>query len=69
MLQCAGGKVVYITTASKFEKVNFYVKADRNALSKLGFNSDCIFVEGGKTFFLLQELKRPGEDKMILEHI
>ena len=87
--KCAGEKLVFITTASKLEKVNFYVKADRNALSKLGFivqeldvsiekpveiqekidNCDCIFVEGGNTFFLLQELKRSGADKMILEHI
>lgn len=87
--QCEGKKVVFITTASKIEKVNFYVKADRNALLKLGFiveeldvsiektvaiqekieTCDCVFVEGGNTFFLLQELKRSGADKMILEHI
>jgi dipeptidase E len=28
-----------------------------------------IFVEGGNTFFLLQELKRSGADKLIKEHI
>ncbi|GAU79651.1 Type 1 glutamine amidotransferase-like domain-containing protein [Fusibacter sp. 3D3] len=88
-MQCEGQKVVFITTASKVEKVKFYVKADKNALLKLGFiveeldvsieetaeiqakinACDCIFVEGGNTFFLLQELKRSGADQMILEHI
>lgn len=32
-------------------------------------NADYIFVEGGNTFFLLQELKRTGADKLITEHI
>ncbi|MCL2616253.1 MAG: Type 1 glutamine amidotransferase-like domain-containing protein [Defluviitaleaceae bacterium] len=32
-------------------------------------NADCIFVCGGSTFFLLQELKRKGADKLICEHI
>ncbi|MDR2081286.1 MAG: Type 1 glutamine amidotransferase-like domain-containing protein [Campylobacteraceae bacterium] len=32
-------------------------------------NADYIFVEGGNTFFLLQELKRTGADKLIAEHI
>lgn len=30
---------------------------------------DYVFVEGGNTFFLLQEMRRSGADKMILEHI
>lgn len=87
--QCMGKKVVFIPTASKFEKVNFYVKADKKALAKLGFivedvdvsitkpveirekieNCDYVFIEGGNTFYLLQELKRSGADEMILEHI
>jgi dipeptidase E len=32
-------------------------------------SADYIFVEGGNTFFLLQELKRTGADKLITEHI
>lgn len=88
-IHCEGKKVVFINTASKHEKVNFYVKADKNALLKLGFiveeldvsveeavsiqekieTCDCVFVEGGNTFYLLQELKRSGADKMILDHI
>ena len=31
--------------------------------------ADYVFVEGGNTFFLLQELKRSGADKLITEHI
>jgi dipeptidase E len=31
--------------------------------------ADFVFVEGGNTFFLLQELKRSGADKHIIEHI
>ena len=32
-------------------------------------DADYVFVEGGNTFFLLQELKRSGADKLITEHI
>ena len=32
-------------------------------------NTDYLFVSGGNTFFLLQELKRTGTDKLIIEHI
>ena len=33
------------------------------------FNADYIFVCGGSTFFLLQELRRKGADKLISRHI
>ena len=32
-------------------------------------NAACIFVCGGSTFFLLQELRRKGADKLIAQHI
>jgi dipeptidase E len=32
-------------------------------------NADYVFIEGGNTFFLLQEMKRSGADKLVLEHI
>jgi len=31
--------------------------------------ADCLFVGGGSTFFLIQELKRKGADRMITRHI
>ena len=86
---CEGKKVVFIPTASILDKTPFYVKADKNALERLGLiveeleitetsyeeivskflAADYIFVSGGNTFFLLQELKRTGTDKLIIEHI
>jgi len=32
-------------------------------------NTDYIYVSGGNTFYLLQELRRTGTDKLIIEHI
>jgi dipeptidase E len=31
--------------------------------------ADYVFVEGGNTFFLLQEMRRSGADKLIIDHI
>jgi len=41
----------------------------QNEIVKNIVSTDYIFVSGGNTFFLLQELKRKGVDKMIVEHI
>ena len=38
-------------------------------IAKSIYCADYVFVSGGNTFFLLQELKRKGVDKMIIEHI
>jgi len=84
-----GKRVTFIPTASLHEKVNFYVKAGRKSLEKLGFivdelelstasaeeitakiqENDAIYISGGNTFFLLQELKRTGADLLIKEQI
>jgi dipeptidase E len=32
-------------------------------------SADYVFVEGGNTFFLLQEMRRTGADKLVIEHI
>ncbi|WP_323596791.1 Type 1 glutamine amidotransferase-like domain-containing protein [Aliarcobacter butzleri] len=73
-----GKTVTFIPTASKVEKVVFYVNSSKKALQKLGLiideldistasndeinsklrNNDFIYITGGNTFFLLQELKK-----------
>ena len=32
-------------------------------------NADCIYVSGGNTFYLVQELKKTGTDELIKQHI
>jgi dipeptidase E len=85
----SGKTVTFIPTASKVEKVIFYVNAGRKALEKIGLtvdeleistastdeisskikNNDFIYVTGGNTFYLLQELKRTGADKLIIDEV
>ncbi|MDR2046292.1 MAG: Type 1 glutamine amidotransferase-like domain-containing protein [Clostridiales bacterium] len=43
--------------------------ASKEEIEKSIANTDYIFVSGGNTFFLLQELKRKCADKTIIEHI
>lgn len=43
--------------------------ADRAEIETTIQHSDYVVVEGGNTFYLLQELRRSGADQMILEHI
>lgn len=84
-----GKTVTFIPTASKVEKVIFYVNSGKKALQKLGLiideldistasideinsklrNNDFIYITGGNTFFLLQELKKIGADKIIIDEI
>lgn len=84
-----GKTVTFIPTASKVEKVVFYVNAGKKALEKLGLTVDIlelttasseeidtklrsnhmIYVTGGNTFFLLQELKRTKADVIIREEV
>lgn len=88
-LNLEGKTVTFIPTASKVEKVVFYVNSGRKALEKLGVivdvldistaaadeiqdklhENDFIYITGGNTFFLLQELKRTGADKIIKEEV
>jgi dipeptidase E len=43
--------------------------ADKEDIKKKLADADMIYVEGGNTFFLLQELKRTGTDELIKEQI
>ena len=84
-----GKTATFIPTASKVEKVVFYVNSGKKALEKMGVivdkldvstatvdeiaakikGNDFIYVTGGNTFFLLQELKRTGADKLIIDEV
>jgi dipeptidase E len=44
-------------------------KASGRTIEDSIHNADYIFVAGGNTFFLLQELRRTGTDDLIIEHI
>lgn len=43
--------------------------AESNEISAKLQNSDIIYIGGGNTFYLLQELKRSGADKLIKEQV
>jgi dipeptidase E len=43
--------------------------ASRDEMTDKISSADYVFVEGGNTFFLLQELRRTGADRLIIEHI
>ena len=66
----------YVETDKKaLEKLGLIVdeleisKASSEEIKLKISNADYIFVAGGNTFYLLQELKRTGTDKLIKKHI
>lgn len=70
-------KVIFYVSAGKkaLEKLGLIVdeleitKAGNKEISKKLQNNDYIYITGGNTFFLLQELKRTGTDKLLIEQI
>lgn len=52
----------------KVEQLEISTAPHNEIASKLS-ETDYLFIEGGNTFFLLQELRRTGTDKLILEHV
>lgn len=82
----AGRSVTFIPTASRPEKVKFYVGAAQKAFGRLGVRvelldvslsshevsralkaNDLIYLSGGNTFYLMQELRRSGADRWIAD--
>jgi len=70
-------KVTFYVGADKkaLQKLGMVVKdleitnVSNEEIAKSISYADYVFVSGGNTFFLLQELKRKGVDKMVVEHI
>ena len=44
-------------------------QCSKNEMEEVLTNCDCIYVSGGNTFFLLQELRKTGADKYIIEQV
>ena len=42
---------------------------DKNQITRILNDCDCIYVSGGNTFFLMQELRKTGTDKLIKEQV
>lgn len=70
-------KVIFYVEAGKkaLEKLGAVVEeldistASHDEINTKLRNNDFIYVTGGNTFFLLQELKRTGADKIIIEEV
>ncbi|MDR3050893.1 MAG: Type 1 glutamine amidotransferase-like domain-containing protein [Oscillospiraceae bacterium] len=70
-------KITFYVGADKkaLSKLGFIVDelevstAPRDVIAQKISNADAVFVGGGNTFFLLQELRRTGADKLLAEHI
>ncbi|GAB6976826.1 Type 1 glutamine amidotransferase-like domain-containing protein [Prevotella falsenii] len=41
----------------------------KKEIAKVLNDCDCIYISGGNTFFLMQELRRTGTDKLIVEQV
>ena len=42
---------------------------DKDKIAKILSDCDCIYISGGNTFFLMQELKKTGTDQLIKEQV
>lgn len=70
-------KVVFYVSSGKkaLEKLGLVVDilelstASKEEIEEKLKNNDFIYISGGNTFFLLQELKRTGADKIIIEEV
>ena len=45
------------------------MQCEREQIEKVLKDCDCIYISGGNTFFLMQELRRTGTDKLIVEQV
>lgn len=71
-----GGNSIYIRKQRRvLEKLGLNIclldisVAESNEITAKLLNSDIIYIGGGNTFYLLQELKRSGADKLIKEQV
>lgn len=71
-----GGSSIYIRKQRRvLEKLGLNIclldisVAESNEITAKLLNSDIIYIGGGNTFYLLQELKRSGADKLIKEQV
>lgn len=44
-------------------------QCSKNKIKDVLYDCDCIYISGGNTFFLMQELRKTGTDKLIIEQI
>ena len=63
-----GKTVAFIPTASIHEELEI-TQCSKNEIEEVLTNCDCIYVSGGNTFFLMQELRRTGADRYITEQV
>ncbi len=88
-LRISQPKLLFITTAAEAENDKSYVKLDRKALVKAGFQvsdltltdktkheiekaiekHDVIHLNGGNSFYLMQQIKLSGFDRLIKQYL